>query len=233
MHAFRNPVSKGWEEQALMGLVIWEGDILRRMHKISRRDVRRFSRFHDIRRNKDKTFEFEVNIEKVKKAGFYPGVSCVYSSAGFDGVEVFELCRQKDAVEKGFSELFNPAEATKMGELGELEPELIQGKVFSAFIAQIATSFIREKCKKIVKSGEKGAARRVDILQELEKIQAVQLSTGAWLITPLTKLQKKIFAALGLTEDGLKEHLALAPRPGAMTVHPADPSPGGKDGSSG
>ena len=76
--------------------------------------------------------------------------------------------------------------------------------MFCAFIALIAVLEMNNRLSAFMK--EKSMSKD-SLIYELEKIKTVFMSDGKRLMNPITKKQRTIFEACGLTEEDLKAYV--------------------------
>ena len=109
--------------------------------------------------------------------------------------------RRKGMIEKGFDDLKNHIDMKRM------RTHMIattDGKMFLAFIALIAVSEVQAKLGAMMRerSWSKDA-----VIAELEKIKVVRASGGRRQMNPVTKTQRLVLEAFGLSEDDLRDYI--------------------------
>lgn len=178
---------------------------LGQLSDLSERDVKRLSRFHAIDAADDGSFSFSEDHAKVDAAAARCGFFCLLTNdKRLTCADVLGIYREKDAVEKGFDELKNHLD---MSRLRTHADETTEGKVFCAFVSLIATLHMQRLLEPIM---SKKNLTKKRVVAELEKAKVVTTASGKRLMNPLTRLQKDILAPFGVTEDDFKEFVARA-----------------------
>ena len=104
-------------------------------------------------------------------------------------------------MEKGFDDLKNYLD---MRRLRVHSSGVLEGKLFVAFVSLIVVCELSRLLSEFMRVK---SLSKVGLFLELDKIKVVVLSDGVCLINPLTKTQRDILEACGLTEDDLKNYL--------------------------
>lgn len=178
---------------------------LGQLSDLSGRDVRRLSRFHAIDVAQDGSFSFSEDHAKVDSAIAGCGFFCLLTNdGGLSSADVLRIYREKDAIEKGFDELKNHLD---MSRLRTHADETTEGKVFCAFVSLIVALRMQGELEPLM--AKKNLTKK-RVIAELEKAKVVTTAGGKRLMNPLTRLQKDILAPFGLTEDDFKEFVARA-----------------------
>jgi len=178
---------------------------LAQLADLSERDARRLSRFHSLDVAEDGSFSFAEDHAKVDAAIAGCGFFCLLTNdKDLASAEVLKIYREKDAIEKGFDELKNHLD---MSRLRTHADETTEGKVFCAFVSLIVAMRMQGELGPLM---EKRNLTKKRIVAELEKAKVVTTVDGKRLMNPLTRLQKDILAPFGITEDDFKEFVARA-----------------------
>lgn len=178
---------------------------LEQLADLSERDVKRLSRFHAIELAGGGSFSFAEDHAKVDLAASGCGFFCLLTNdKSLASADVLKIYREKDAIGKGFDELKNHLD---MSRLRTHADETTEGKVFCAFVSLIVAMHLQKGLAPLM--GKKNLTKR-RVVAELEKAKVVTTTSGKRLMNPLTRLQKDILAPFGVTEDDFKEFVAKA-----------------------
>jgi transposase len=112
--------------------------------------------------------------------------------------------RQRDVVEKSFDDLKNELD---MKRIHCHSDETMDGKMFVAFFALIMRSCMQNKLRTYL--GEIGLPFS-SVLKELRKIKYVCTRDGKRLLSPITKKQRDILNACGLSAEDLSTWLTAS-----------------------
>ena len=107
------------------------------------------------------------------------------------------LDSRKDTIEKGFDDIKN---YIGMKRLHTHSSSTTDGKMFCSFIALITAIEMANKLSELMK--QKSMSKDA-VISELEKIRVVTMSDGRRLMNPLTKTQRTIFEAFGLSQEDI------------------------------
>lgn len=152
-----------------------------------------------IRRSEKQANGYTVNIrtDAVEKTLKTSGWVVLISNDVDDAQKAMRIYRDKDVVEKGFLRLKNNID---LGRLRVHSDNAMQGKLFIGFVASIIMSSIN---KVMSKAGLYKKHTMKELLQILIK-HRIQEINGQTIITPITKEQRIIYEAFGLSsKDGL------------------------------
>lgn len=178
---------------------------LGQLSDLSERDVKRLSRFHAIEAAGDGSFTFSEDHAKVDAAAANCGFFCLLTNDGaLACADVLKIYRDKDAIEKGFDELKNHLD---MSRLRTHADETTEGKVFCAFVSLIVVLHMQRGLERLM--AKKNLTKK-RVVAELEKVKVVTTASGKRLMNPLTRLQKDILEPFGITEGDFKEFVARA-----------------------
>lgn len=158
----------------------------------------KYEKYFDIE-IKDNKIEYKLNNDKVinslKTTGY---VLFLTSDLKLTPIEVLEIYRNKDVIEKNFDDLKNELDFSR---LKTHVNNTTDGKIFVAFIALILRSYIANKLPKIKKDLKKQALTVQEVLLELEKIKITTLNNNKTTIMPLTSIQKNILKNYDILDD--------------------------------
>ena len=202
MHVYFNPELAERQRRDLYRLVEVNEEHLRQLEQLTKKEAKRYSARFDIRLAEDGSFTFERDYEKIDKLAGACGYFCILSNTDIDSAGVLDIYRRKDSIEKCFDDLKNHID---MKRLRTHSGDTTDGKMFCAFIALIAISEIANRIAVGMKEKPIGKA---ELMNELEKIKVVCLSNGRRLINPVTKTQRTILAAFGLSENDLMMYIS-------------------------
>jgi transposase len=199
VHIFFNTNKSADEEKHLYANIFRLESELKKLKK-SKRMSKRYTDYFDIENEGSNDIRFELNHgkinERLKRVGFF-----VFLTTDLDATarEVIHIYRSRDVIEKSFDCLKNELDFSRMRTHVNSTTE---GKAFVGFIALILRSLLMNKIREN-KDTAKFTTEKV--ILELKKIRAVTLNDGKRVLMPLTKTQKKILMALGLTENIIKK----------------------------
>jgi transposase len=137
MHIYYNADIAEQQRHDLLRKAIYIGDTLEQFQKLATKQIKRYSRFYDIKPNKDGTFKHSLNYDKVDFEAQYCGYFCIPSNTEANKSEILSLYGKKDVIEKGFDDVKNHIDMKRIHTHSE---ETTTGKLFCAFIASIAVS---------------------------------------------------------------------------------------------
>ena len=201
MHIYYDPDNAQRQHQDLYRTVASQEERLGQVHQLTEREVKKYSGLFDIKRNKDGTFTYSRNYDKIDKASRNHGFFCLLTNTNLSSSEVLSLYRKKDIIEKGFDDLKNHVDQKRMHTHNSATTE---GKMFCAFISLIVASAMNNVSHK---SKIKKIRSKDEILSEMEKIMVVTVAGGKRLMNPVTKTQRMILEAFGIEEERLKTYV--------------------------
>jgi len=165
-----------------------------------------YDRYFKINRKKDGGVGFIRDNEKINavisRLGFFIIVETDFEASS---LEVLMTYRQRDVVEKSFNDLKNELD---MKRLHCHSDDTTEGKMFVAFFALILRSCMQNKLRAYL--AETGLTF-LSMLKELRKVKYVHTRDGKKLLSPITKKQRDILNACGLSADDLPAWLASIP----------------------
>jgi transposase len=207
MHIYYIVENAERQREELFRLAVIKGEKLEQTNHLTPKEAKNFLRFYDICINKDKTFSYSINYNKIDIAAKYCGYFCILSNTKSDKINILSIYRKRDIIEKGFDDIKNYIDMKRMHTHND---NTTRGKLFCAFIALIATSQVSKPLKTINDSSGRRHLSKQGLVLELEKIKVVTLSNGRKLMNPLTKRQREILSAFDLSEQELKAYASCS-----------------------
>jgi transposase len=200
MHIYYDPDLAERQRRDLYRLVGNMASELEHMEHITKREVKRYSRWFDINRYTSGAFTFKRNDIKVDTDAKNSGFFCLLSNTELDSADILTVYRRKDLIEKGFDDLKNHVD---MKRLRTHTNATTEGKLFCAFIALIVASNLTSTIREI----EGINLSKRSVISEFEKIKSVTTQTGTRMMNPLTKKQRAVLEAFGLCEKDIKQYI--------------------------
>jgi transposase len=147
------------------------------------------------------TLQVEKNIKKIKifltKMGSFVLLT---NKQGIDKVEVLNLYRQRDQVEKMFDIFKNEMDGDRLRAHSQYNTD---GRLFIKFVALILYAEVSRIMKK-EKLFDKYTVK--ELFAELKKLKITQIAKNDPFLSELSKRQKFIFDAFGVQEDSLHSY---------------------------
>jgi transposase len=166
------------------------------LQKISTKKIpKKYKDFFTISFAQPGKTEFEIDEEKfnkhLKRAGYFVFIT---SDVALTPASLISLYKNRDVIEKSFYDLKNNLDFNRLRTHTDRTTE---GKIFTGFLALILRSHIHMMLK-----ADKNTERLTieKSLLELKKIKIIGLTDGNYITTVLTKTQKHIIDAFGLSE---------------------------------
>lgn len=201
-HIYYNPAKAAAEEEILFNDIERCERALSEMPEPPAKSLH-YDRYFKINRSKDGGVGFIRDSEKINtiisRLGFFIIIETDFEASS---LEVLMTYRQRDVVEKSFDDLKNELD---MKRLHCHTDETTEGKMFVAFFALILRSCMQNKLR--AHMNESGLTFS-SVLKELRKIKYVHTCDGKKLLSPITKKQRDIFNACGLSTDSLPAWLS-------------------------
>ena len=143
--------------------------------------------------------DYDEVDERLKKAGF-----CIFLTTDMScsPENLIRIYRGRDELEKNFCQLKNGLDFRR---LRTHINETTEGKVFVGFLALILRTRLLAKVKGQTETKKFTLDK---VLLELKKIKTVTMSDRHRLVTPLTKTQKSILAALDIAHEALTNYVS-------------------------
>ena len=161
--------------------------------------------FNVVRDQNGNVLFAEERNDAIDEATFFMGYFCIVSSEKMSAKEALSLYKNRDASEKLFR-----TDKTFIGARSErtYSENSTRAKIFVEFIALIIRSRIFTLLREaVLNSNIKENFMTVPAaMKELDKIESVMLSNERYMLDhAVTKTQKTILSAFGLTEDDVRE----------------------------
>jgi len=198
-HVYFDPQKQTLDEKELYAHIERLSKDLERINR-SGGVTRKYTDFFKVEREKTDKFSYIEDNEKIdhhlSHAGFYILLSNDLNLNSHDTLSVY---RGKDVIEENFDQLKNNLDFKR---LRTHVNKTTEGKVFVGFLALILRSYLL----RAIKLNEQTKHLTLyKALRELRKIKSVAFEDSSRILMPLTKLQRTILDALGLSQDKLKE----------------------------
>jgi transposase len=160
-----------------------------------KRIPKQYKAFFDVEKEEEENkIEYEKNYDKIDGILQYAGfIVFVTSDISLTSEELLHIYKGRDGIEKHFDELKNELDFSR---LHTHIDKTMEGKMFVAFIALILRSYLEMK---IFANEETKKWTIKKVLLELEKIKLLTFSGTSKMFMPLTRKQKQILEALGIT----------------------------------
>ena len=201
VHIYLDAHSAECQRQDLYRDIELEDEKLKKAEQLTKKELKRYRKHFEIDVQKDGTFNFSRNYDKIDKEADDCGYFGLLTNTNTSSEEALSIYRRKDVIEKGFDELKNHID---MKRLRTHNPGTTDGKMFCAFIALIAVSSMSRQLSDFMKDY---SHTKNTIISELEKIKIVTMTNGIRMMNPITKTQRTIFEACNTTEDHLKAYI--------------------------
>lgn len=196
-HIYYNPSKAAAEEELLFEELERREHALSEMIEPPARNLH-YDRYFKINRKKDGGVAFIRDREKIdtiiSRLGFFIIVETDFKASS---LEILMTYRQRDVVEKSFDDLKNELD---MKRLHCHSDETTEGKMFVAFFALILRSCMQNKLRAYLTDT---GLTFSSVLKELRKVKYVHTRNGKKLLSPITKKQRDILTACGLSADDL------------------------------
>lgn len=196
-HIYYNPAKAAAEEEILYGEIERCECMLKEMTETPSRSLH-YDRYFKINHKKGGGIGFIRDNEKINaiisRLGFFIIVETDFEASSY---EILMTYRQRDVVEKSFDDLKNELD---MKRLHCHNDETTDGKMFVAFFALILRSCMQNKLRAYL--SETGLSFS-SVLKELRKVKYVHTKDGKKLLSPITKKQRDILSAFGLSTENL------------------------------
>lgn len=197
IHIIYNPDKQVDEQKIIYSTIERLENELREVKEIPEK-LTKYEKYYDIKIN-DNKIEYKLNNDKVinslKTTGY---VLFLTSDLKLTPIEVLEIYRNKDVIEKNFDDLKNDLDFSR---LKTHINNTTDGKIFVSFIALILRSYIANNLPKLKNDLKKQNLTVQEVLLELEKIKLTTLNNNKTTIMPLTSIQKNILKTYGMSDD--------------------------------
>jgi transposase len=198
-HVYYDPQKQALDEKELFAHIEKLKDNL---EKISSDNsvTKKYTDFFKVEKKKREKFSFEPDNEKIderlSRTGFFILLSNDSDVSSCDALRIY---RGKDAIEENFDQLKNSLDFRR---LRTHLNKTTDGKVFVGFLALILRSYLLRKVKD---NPETKHLTLNKALLELRKIRSVTFEDASRALMPLTKLQRTILDAIGISHELLKK----------------------------
>lgn len=204
-HIYYSPTKAAAEEELLFSEIEKYERALSEMTEPPARSLH-YDRYFKINLNKEGRVCFIRDTQKINtiisRLGFFIIVDTDFEASSH---EILMIYRQRDVVEKSFDDLKNELD---MKRLFCHSDETMEGKMFVVFFALILRSCMQNKLRTYLY--ETGVSFS-SVLKELRKMKFVQARDGKKILSPITKKQREILNACGLTAEDVPAWLAKLP----------------------
>jgi len=163
----------------------------------------KYRQYFNIVTNKDKSFTYKKDIDKIKDAHKLIGYfACLTNEKELTSEDVIEIYRRKDSVEKHFDNHKHFNDGKRLRTHNDLTG---QGKTFILFLSLIFKSYIDKMLENQTKINKnKKVTLSVDkILLELSKIKIIRINKRTRLVQPITKKQREILKWFKISEEDI------------------------------
>jgi transposase len=205
MHILYNNELAEAQRTDLFRLVETYGETLSQREKITKKEARKYKRFFDINIEKNCNFTYNINHDKVNHESVICGYFCILTNIKESSSNILNIYRRKDKIEKGFDDIKNYID---MKRIRTHSDNSTRGKTFCAFIALIAASQIAETLHAFNQSSGHRRLSKINLVSELEKIKVIVRPGRIRLMNPITKLQRDLLTAFGLSETELQAFIS-------------------------
>ena len=200
-HIYYNPAKAAAEEEILFAELERCEHALSEMSEPPARSLH-YDRYFKINRPKDGGVAFIRDNEKINaiisRLGFFIIVETDFEASS---LEVLMTYRQRDVVEKSFDDLKNELD---MKRIHCHNGDTTEGKMFVAFFALVLRSCMQNKLREYMSETSISFS---SVLKELRKLKYVHTHDGKKLLSPVTKKQREILIACGLSSENLSPWL--------------------------
>jgi transposase len=200
MHIYHSSGLAERQNKELFRLVESYEETLSQLKELTRKEVKRYSAFFDIKQSVG-GLSFSRNYDKIDKSAKNHGFFCLLSNSNRNSGEALLTYRRRDMIEKEFDDLKNHLD---MFRLRTHSGEITEGKMFCAFISLIAISKINAVLRK---NKDMVSMSKKKLITEMEKIKIIKLSASRRLMNPLTKSQRVILDLFGYNEESIKSYI--------------------------
>jgi cytidylate kinase len=203
MHIYHNPELGERQRRDLFRTVENMEAELTQLDAASEKELKRFSRFFDIQ-TENEIFSFSQNYDRIDEASQNCGIFCILSNTSLTSAKVLDTYRNKDSIEKGFDDIKNHIDMKRMRVHSDAS---IDGKLFCAFIALIATSEMA-KCLCVFNAANKQRTlSKRALISQLDKIKVFLTPDGRRLMNPLTKTLRELLRSFKVSDSDLNAYI--------------------------
>ena len=199
LHIYFDESSVDAQKKSLYRTVNTEDEKLSKLEQLTKKEAKKYGRYFDIDLNENGNFTYAKNYKKIDELAQNCGYFCLMTNTAINNDNSLKIYRRKDVVEKSFDELKNYIDMKRMRTHNS---DSTEGKMFCAFISLIAVSKLSSMLSDFMK--KKGMSKD-GLISEMEKIKIITLNDGVRLMNPITKTQRTILEACGLSADDIKD----------------------------
>ncbi len=204
IHIYYDPAKAMIDENELYQKIsVLENRLSQSKELPSKKMRKQYEKYFDIAEKNDGGFSYGHNYEKIDNEKAFKGFFLLLTTdLSMNSIEILEIYRRKDLIEKCFNNLKNSID---MKRIRCHNKPTTDGKVFIAFISLIIRSYIENKLSEYMKNNNSTIEK---VIRQLKKIKVVKMQDGQSLMNPLTKKQKEILSYFGSTEKDIKNKVA-------------------------
>ena len=201
LHIYFDENSVDAQKKSLYRTVNAEDEKLSKLEQLTKKEAKKYSRYFDIKAKENGKFTYVKSYKKIDELAQNCGFFCLITNTAIGSDDSLRIYRRKDVVEKGFDELKNHIDMKRMRTHNS---DTTEGKMFCAFISLIAVSKLSSMLSEFMK---KRGMSKDGLISEMEKIKIITLNDGVRLMNPITKTQRTILEACGLSVDDIKSSI--------------------------
>ena len=196
IHIIYNPEKQVLEEREIYATIERLSIELDNLKEIPT-DMSKYEKFYNI--NINNKIEYSINNDKVEKSLKMTGyVLFLTSDLVLTPIDVLQIYRNKDTIEKSFNELKNELD---YGRLKTHVNKTTDGKIFIGFISLIIRSYLTRSLDELKTNLKKQNYTVQDILYELEKIKVTTLNNEKTTMSAITNAQKTILKIYDISSE--------------------------------
>jgi hypothetical protein len=201
IHIFFDQILADNQKITIRNKIDEQENFLRKIEYLKKEEIQKYRKFFIINRSNDGSFTYEKDYDKIDELFNKCGIFCILTNTNLNSVDILDRYRHRDVIEKKFDDIKN---YIHMKRLRTHNTATTDGKLFCAFISLIIASEIGVKLRELMR---KKSWSKDDVIREMEKIRVVMMNVkNPRLINPVTKNQRLIMEAFGLSEDDLKRY---------------------------
>ncbi len=168
---------------------------LQHKEQLKESELKRYEKYFKITVSKDNSFTFKKKTKEINDRRKSKGFFILLSNKKRTAEDMYRIYRNKDVVEKAFDNFKNYLDGKRLHIKSDA---VIEGKIFTMFIALILKSFIENKARDLM--NEQNITTK-KLFKELNKIKIIELDGKRKLEAPLTAKQKKILKCFDISEE--------------------------------
>jgi transposase len=202
LHVFYDPESISQQTADFFRKIAVIENELSQLKNLDDAQLKKYSKYFVITISEN-GFSYERNNEKINEFRERLGYFFILTNKDLSPQEVVSIYRKRDVIEKGFDEIKNGLD---MSRLRTHSSKTTDGKMFCAFLSLICRLCMQNKLRKIMDDNNFSNER---VFRELAKIRAIKVDANKRLLNPLTKMQKDILIALGFKPETVTNYISL------------------------